>query len=309
MRSLLRRLQPPAAPAGPAPFISVVVPSFNQGEFVADCLRSIATQTGATSEILFMDGGSTDATLAMVKPFHAQLAHFQSGPDGGQSDAINQGLRRARGELVTWLNSDDFLEPDAFTHLREACAREPAAPFYLGLGWRTDRAGTARIPFYPEGFGYRREALVWGLNFILQPSTFMRRSALAAVGGQLDPSLHYAMDTDLWLRLAAVGDPALVPHPLACSREYGETKTATGAWARFAEIQRVAARYAGGATLTPGVLAELCRVLHETIQNGEEVRAHLPSDAHTRVMELWAAAAAGLRGVCGRDDGLPVTAV
>lgn len=294
-------------PAGPAPFVSVVVPSFNQGEFVADCLRSIISQEGgATFEILFMDGGSTDGTLAAVAPFRDLLTHFQSGPDGGQAEAINQGFRRARGELVTWLNSDDFLEPGAFAHLREACAREPVAPFYLGLGWRTDRAGTARTPFYPEDFQYRREALVWGLNFILQPSTFVRRSALEAIGGQLDPALHYAMDSDLWLRLATLREPAFIPHPLACSREYGETKTATGAWTRFAEIQRVAARHAGGATLTPGVLAELCRVLHETIQGDAEVRAHLPPEAHTRVMELWAIAAGGLRGVCGRDDGLPV---
>ena len=121
----------------------------------------------------------------------------------GQADAINKGLRLARGELVTWLNADDFYLPDALCRMAAAAAAEPDAPFYMGLGYRTDRTGRMRTPFYPEGFVFNREALLWGLNFVLQPATFIRREALEGIGGAIEGELHYALDTDLWIRLSA----------------------------------------------------------------------------------------------------------
>ncbi len=289
-------------------FVSIIVPSFNQGPFVAECLRSIVSQSGADFEILFIDGGSTDGTLAAVEPFRGAIAHFCSERDEGQADAINKGLRLARGELVTWLNTDDFLEPGALRAMREAAERAPQAPFYMGLGSRTDRAGKSRTPYYPKDFQFRREALLWGLNFVLQPATFFRREAIGRLGGGVNAKLHYAFDTDLWIRLSALGDPVLVPHPVACSREYAETKTAQGGWERFREIQQIA-ETATGAAFTPGVLAELMRLLHETCLASPELRARLPADADEKILAVWAAAARGLLALTGRDDGFPVAGI
>ncbi len=286
-------------------FASIIVPSFNQGEFVADCLESIVSQSGATFEIIFVDGGSTDETLAVAGRFRGQIARFISERDNGQADAINKGLRLAQGELVTWLNSDDFLEPGALRFMSEAAEHDSRAPFYMGLGSRTDREGKARVPFYPEKFQFRRAALLWGLNFVLQPATFIRRSALDQIGGKVNTDLHYVMDTDLWVRLSALGDPAWVPHAIACSREYAETKTARGGWERFREIQQVA-EAATGSAMTPGVLAESMRLLHEHWLGDPAVRAHLPAETEQRILAVWRAAAAGLLALTGREDGFPI---
>ena len=272
---------------------------------MADCLRSIVDQKGASFEIIFVDGGSSDETLAVAEPFRKTMAYFVSEPDHGQADAINKGLRQARGELVTWLNADDFLEADALIAMREEAERQPGAPFYLGLGSRTNREGGNRVPFYPADFQFCREALLWGLNYVLQPATFIRREALARAGGAVDASLHYAFDTDLWIRLSELGEPALVPRAIACSREYAETKTAQGAWRRFIEIQQVAER-GTGSRLTPGVLAELMRLLHEQLSIGAGEAARFPQDADAKVLALWAVAAEALRDLSGRTDGFPV---
>ena len=286
-------------------FASIIIPSLNQESFVADCLRSVTSQEGASFEIIFVDGGSTDATLEIAKPFCGAMAHFISEPDHGQADAINKGLRLARGELVTWLNADDFLEPGALAAMRDAAEGNSRAPFYIGLGSRTNREGTTRAPFYPANFRFNREALLWGLNYVLQPATFIRRAALGRIGGSVDSSLHYAFDTDLWIRLSGLGEPALVMSSVACSREYPETKTARGAWPRLMEIQQVAQR-ATGARVTPGVLAELMRLLHEQLLWDPHVGTRFPANADEMVMALWAVAAEALRDLSGRTDGFPV---
>ena len=165
------------------PAISIVVPSYNQPpEFVSECLASIFAQKGASYEVIFVDGQSNPETLAAVEPFRSRCAHFISEPDEGQADAINKGLRRARGSLVAWLNTDDFYAPGAFQHMENACKKNPAAPFHMGIGFRTDQAGKARRPFYPDNFRFNRRSFVAGLNYILQPATFIRREALQKAG-------------------------------------------------------------------------------------------------------------------------------
>jgi glycosyltransferase involved in cell wall biosynthesis len=285
--------------------ISVIVPSYNtRPEFVAECFRSICMQEGADYEIIFVDGGSRPETLAAAEVYRRRCSHFISEPDEGQADAINKGLRLARGNLVTWLNTDDYFLPGAFGHMAAALRKNPDAPFYMGTGYRTDITGGHRKQFYPPHFEFRHDAFSMGLNFILQPSTFIRRAALEQAGGALNKNLHYAFDTEIWFRLLAHGDPCQVPFPVACSREYETTKTATGAWARFYEIQSVAERFAG-CRLTPGVLAELSRLLHESLAD-PTVKKLFPAESDNKVIALWGCAALGLHNLCGRDDGFPV---
>ncbi len=288
------------------PAVSIVVPSYNQRpEFVSQCLASIFSQEGVSYEVIFVDGLSHPDTLAAAEPYRARCAHFISETDQGQADAINKGLRLANGNLVGWLNTDDFYEPGAFFHMANAFKKNRTAPFYMGSGFRTDATGNSREPFYPDNFRFNRPALVAGLNYILQPATFIRRDALQEVGGELNRELHYVLDSEIWLRLLAAGDPEWVPFPIACIREYPFSKTATGGWARFNEIQRLAAKYSG-LQLTPGVLAELMRLVHELTAD-PKIGGLFPNTTGTKILELWSCAGDGLRMLSGRSDGFPVS--
>jgi glycosyltransferase involved in cell wall biosynthesis len=287
------------------PAISIVVPSYNKPpEFVSECLASIFDQKDASYEVIFVDGHSKPETLAAAEPFRQRCAHFISERDEGQADAINKGLRLASGKLVAWLNTDDFYEPGAFQRMENAFKNNPTAPFYMGVGFRTDQAGKLRRPFYPENFRFNRQAFALGLNYVLQPATFIRRDALEKVGGQLNKELHYVLDSQIWFRLLTLGDPEWVPLPIACIREYPESKTATGGWVRFVEIQKLAAEYSG-LQLTPGILAELMRLVHELITD-EEISKFFPQASKKKVMELWSCAGEGLRMLSGRSDGFPI---
>src|SRR5260370_41689080 len=111
------------------PAISVVVPSYNQPpEFVSECLATIFAQKGTSYEVIFVDGHSKPETLAAAEPFRDWCVHFISEPDEGQADAINNGLRLASGELVAWLNTENFYEPGAFLRLVRAFKTIPNAP-------------------------------------------------------------------------------------------------------------------------------------------------------------------------------------
>jgi glycosyltransferase involved in cell wall biosynthesis len=287
------------------PAISIVVPSYNQRpEFVSRCLESIFGQE-ASYEVIFVDGLSEPPTLAAAEPFRERCAYFISEADHGQADAINKGLRLANGELVAWLNTDDFYEPGAFLHMENAFKKNPAAPFYMGIGFRTDEAGKSQEPFYPQNFYFNRSALVFGLNYLLQPATFIRRDALKQVGGQLTTHLHYVLDSEIWFRLLTLGDPEWVPFPIASIREYAESKTATGSWLRFNEIQTLATEYSG-LDLTPGILAELMRLVHE-LMSDDKIRRLFPKETDSQVMELWSCAGEALRMLSGRSDGFPVS--
>ena len=134
------------------PVLSIIVPSYNQRpDFVSGCLESIFTQEGPAYEVIFVDGRSNPETLAAAEPFRSRCAHFISEADEGQADAINKGLRLATGTLVGWLNTDDFYEPGAFAHMAKAIQEFPVAPFYMGLGFRTDETGQeAAAPFIPR---------------------------------------------------------------------------------------------------------------------------------------------------------------
>src|SRR6185295_3019851 len=125
-----------------------------------------------------------------------------------------------------WLNADDFYLPGAFEAVAEMYHVHPDAPFYFGDGLRVDEAGNPQRGFFPDGrVSFSRDALIYGLNYILQPATFINRRALMEVG-YLDTDLHYGMDTDLWIRLSGIGSPSAIPRQLAATREYHETKTA-----------------------------------------------------------------------------------
>lgn len=203
------------------PLISAVVPSLNHGRFIARAVRSLLAQNDPALEILVIDGGSTDGTAAALAPFRERLAVVVREPDRGHADALRKGFERARGELLCWLNADDLLLPGALAALRGALDADPRATFAHGPRVFIDASDRVT--------GFR--TLPWRSAYALtrwpwthQETVLMRRRDVEAAGG-IDPSLAFAVDYDLFVRLLARGPAVWVDRPLGAFRMHPGSKT------------------------------------------------------------------------------------
>ena len=239
------RLGPEAATAdGPSlSSISVVTPSLNQAGFIADALASVAGQRCPGLEHVVVDGGSTDGTLEIL---HAQAGTMRwiSEPDAGQAEAVNKGLARTSGEIVGWLNADDFYAPGAVAAAARFLAERPDVDvvygdcIYLYQDAEPEESRLVRARAFDLG------VLLNVGCYIPQPATFFRRSALAGI--TLDTSLRYAMDYDLWLRLARAGRTfAYLPQTLATFRITPGSKSGHQLDAFWREVRLVSRRNGG----------------------------------------------------------------
>lgn len=229
--------------------VALVTPSLNQAAYLGAAVDSVLGQTYADIDYLVVDGGSRDGSQDVLRSYGDRV-RWISEADEGQSDAIDKGLRMTGGEILGWLNADDRLEETAIERVVEAFRAAPEAGLVYGDGVLLDETGHVSGPYVGiEPFNLWR--LLYGLDYILQPAAFFRRSAYDAAGG-LDPTLHWAMDWDLWIRLAAVAEVEYLPGTLASSRVWGDTKTATGGWRRLRELRSVTRRHTGQAW-TPGI--------------------------------------------------------
>jgi glycosyltransferase involved in cell wall biosynthesis len=224
------------------PLVTIVTPSLNQGEFIADAIDSVLAQDYPAIEYVVVDGGSTDATLDVLRGYGERI-RWTSGPDGGQADAIHRGFLAGSGRYLAWLNSDDRYVPGAIGAAVGELEANPAAALAYGKGEFIDRGGTVVGPCeHIEPWDLER--LVGTTNFLLQPATLFRREAYRAIGG-LDLALRYVMDYDLWIRLGSKYPVRFLPRVLAHARVYDETKTVTGGLARLEEMERMIRRNGG----------------------------------------------------------------
>ncbi len=246
------------------PKITVVTPSLNQGRYLEACICSVLDQDYPNLEYMIVDGGSTDQSIQIIRRYEKHLAWWVSEKDNGQTAAINKGFDMANGQLVAWLNADDFYLPQALVRAAAACREAPDASFYFGRCLRVDEQGTEKAHYVNvPRLVFDREALIYGLNYIPQPSTFIQRNWLKAVGC-LDESLRWGMDSDLWIRLSAVAPPASIEHVLAASREHDQTKTFGGSFARVEELRQIARKFSG-VDMTPGVLCYYLDTLYQIV--------------------------------------------
>lgn len=196
------------------PHISIVMPSYNQGAFIEKAIRSVLQQDYPNLELIVMDGGSTDGSVEVIRRYADCLAHWQSGPDGGQSQAINAGMERASGDLVAWLNSDDFYLPGAFQIVAEKWQAGHPRQWLVGVTDFCGEAGQVLYDWTPTPARNLGEALSQSPG-VPQTSGFWDLALWREVGG-LDESLHYCMDEDLFMKFYIAGArPLALPEHLA----------------------------------------------------------------------------------------------
>jgi glycosyltransferase involved in cell wall biosynthesis len=224
---------PPTLPDGsPWPRISIVTPSFNQGEFLEETLVSVAQQDYPNVEHLVVDGGSTDGSAAILERWRDRLAYVVSEPDRGQAHAINKGFARSTGEILTWLNSDDLLAPGALAAVAMAFHTR-AADLVAGVACLFDDSGTVdrHLTACPDGPLPLDELLDlegrWHAGqFFYQPEVMFRREIFQRVGGTLREDLVYSLDYDLWVRFAEAGARLhVIGRPVAWFRLHAAQKT------------------------------------------------------------------------------------
>lgn len=233
------------------PRISIITPSFNQGQYIAQTIESVLGQGYPDLEYLVIDGGSTDGTLDVLGRYTGRL-RWLSERDRGQSHAINKGLAMASGEIVAFLNSDDCYRPGALLAVGERFARDRRIGWLTGKCRMVDQDGRptrGAITGYKNlWLALRSRAVLQVLNYISQPATFWRRELWQAVGG-LDEGLHYTMDYDYWLRLSGRAPLGYLNRYLADFRVHPGSKGGTGAARQFAEELATARRYTGSRLL------------------------------------------------------------
>lgn len=205
------------------PRISLITPSFQQAEYLEECLVSVQQQRYPRLEHIVMDGGSSDGSVDIIERHAAHLSAWSSRRDNGQSDAINKGLELATGEIFGWLNSDDALLPGALQCAAEAFRADPNLLIYGG-GIRLRDANGERSAGRTNSTNSDQLFIEPVIN---QPATFLRLHAVRALGG-VETNLRYVMDLELWWQLLFRHGTAhlrFVPTDLAMFRLHDASKT------------------------------------------------------------------------------------
>jgi glycosyltransferase involved in cell wall biosynthesis len=268
---------------GDPPLVTIVTPSYNQAEFLEETIRSVLEQDYPRIEYIVMDGGSTDGSLEILRRYEDRLSYWTSAPDLGQTDAINKGFALAKGEILAWLNSDDTYRPGAVSEAVDFLRSHPEVGMVYGVAYYVDAGGKILGRFPMGQISYR--SLRRGANTIAQQAAFFRASVWRLVG-PLDPSFYYAMDWDLWVRIAAVTPIVFHPRPWANFRLHGGSKSLTAASRCWPEMIRVHFRR-GGSVFSVIYAKYLLRRLLEPIMPLRMRARFLQYRLETRLGRRW----------------------
>jgi glycosyltransferase involved in cell wall biosynthesis len=206
------------------PLVSIVTPSFNQAHYLESTILSVLEQDYPNIEYILVDGGSSDGSVEIIRRYANRLAWWISEKDNGQTDAINKGFVRIKGDILAWLNSDDTYERNAVREAVSFLQERPEVGLVYGDANFIDENGCIIGHFPAAQTNYRR--LRQGYVHIPQQSAFWRADLWRKVG-PLDPSFFFAMDYDLWVRLAALAPVQYLPRHWANFRLHTRGKTIT----------------------------------------------------------------------------------
>lgn len=221
-------------PADTMTLVSIITPSYNQAKYLEQTMLSVLNQDHPHIEYIVVDGASTDGSVEIIKKYAGKLAHWESAKDKGQAEAINKGFARATGEIVAWLNSDDYYLPGAVRAAVKVFEENPEVVLVYANMLAVDENGQTF-----NTLTYKQLTLEDLLCFqiIGQPSVFMRRSALQKTSG-LDLTFHFLLDHLLWIKIAKQGRILHVNETWSAARYHAEAKNV----AKAAEFGREAFR-------------------------------------------------------------------
>lgn len=215
-----------------------MTPSYNQGRYIEDTIRSVLTQDYPDVEYIVVDGESTDETVEILRKYESRLSWI-SEKDGGQADAVNKGFRRAKGEIFGWLNSDDTYLPGAIPKVMQYFQAHPEIDMVYGEGYHIDEKGNIIERYPAESFDFERLSEIC---FICQPTVFFRARVFEEIGS-LDINLQYCPDYDYWIRVAKRFSIGYLNEYLANSRLHEKGKTLSRRVEAHGEILRVVKRH------------------------------------------------------------------
>jgi GT2 family glycosyltransferase len=261
-----------------------VTPSYNQGKYLEQTIRSVLEQEYARIEYLVVDGGSTDSSVEIIKKYErstSSISWWVSEKDSGQGEAINKGFARASGEIMGWLNSDDYYLPGTLSAVVNIFKENPDVLLVYGDMLAIDEHGQAI-----NVLKYKQLSLQDLLCFqiIGQPSVFFRRAVLDKTGG-LDPTFHFLLDHHLWIRIAHQGKILHVPQTWAAARYHAEAKNR----AKAAEFGREAFRILAWARSQPGLADAISSVEQRAQASAHRVDARylLDGGQPSAALKAW----------------------
>ena len=208
------------------PIITVITPSYNQGQYVEQTILSVINQNYQNLEYIIIDGGSTDNTIDTIKKYEHRLSYWISEPDNGQAHAINKGLEKSSGDLVNWINSDDYLETGALYSLAKAWQKNRDSDIFCGhIRCFLDSTNKKT---YLYRMGIKKSPTKTLLDFEMnQPGTFYKTSVIKQLGG-VNETLRYVFDNELFMRyLCAFGQENIIfiTSLIADFRQHGNSKS------------------------------------------------------------------------------------
>lgn len=206
------------------PLISVVIPSFNKVGYIADTLDSILNQKYPNLELIIQDGGSDDGTVEIIKKYakkYAQIITWESQKDNGQVDAINKGLKKSKGKIVTFINADDIYVKGSLVKVGKFFLKNPETLWLVGRGKVINDKGkevyTTVTRYKNSLLKANKYWLLQTLNYFIQPSVFLSREAYKKYGPFKGTS-KFVMEYDLWLKIGKIKMPEVLLVTLSCFR-------------------------------------------------------------------------------------------
>ncbi len=228
--------------------ISVLTPSYNQDKYLEKCLKSVNDQSSKDYDLehIVIDGGSTDGTKYILKEFNSNNIIWLSEKDEGQSDALNKGLNLATGEIIGWINSDDYYLEGTINKINKIFENNKEVKWIIGYCKIIDENGNEMKSWLTSYKNFLLNHYNFNMllfeDFISQPAVFFRKS-LVDDCGWIDKGLHFAMDYDLWLRFAKHSKPFILKEYLSSFRRHNTSKSETSFEIQFKEADFVSDRY------------------------------------------------------------------